>query len=122
MFGSSRKPEDMNDLNIYNMRDSYAMYGKKTANQAFYIGQNTLLDTIVSKQLVPGFNDAASDNFVYTANPIGRGIKLFEVEYDTYPITSIPRVEFLGYNYDINDWQQAPLFTNRYANPEEGEE
>ena len=122
LFGSSRRPKDMNDLNIYNMSDSYAMYGKKTANGAFYIGENTFLDTIVSKQLVPGFNDAASDNFVYTANPVARGVKVFEVEYDTYPITSIPRIEFLGYNYDINSWQAAPLFANKYANPEEEED
>lgn len=122
LFGSSRKPQDMNDLNIYNMKDSYSMYGKKTANGAFYIGENTLLDTIVSKQLVPGFNDAASDNFVYTANPVGRGIKVFEVEYDTYPITSVPRIEFLGYNYEINAWQAAPLFADKYANPEEEED
>jgi hypothetical protein len=118
LFGSSRKPEDMNDLNIYNMKDSYSMYDKKTANGAFYIGKNTLLDTIVSKQLVPGFNDAASDNFVYTANPVGRGIKIFDVEYATYPITSVPKVEFLGYSYNLNIFRGAPLFTDKYADPE----
>lgn len=122
LFGTSRKPDDMNDLNIYNMSDVYAGYKKKKrATKTYFIGENTFLETIVNRELVPGFNDAASDNFVYTANPVARGMRIFEVDYDTYPITSVPEIEFLGYNYDINAWQKAPLFGTKYSDPEDGD-
>jgi len=116
LFGSSKKPGDINDLNIYNLKDTYAMYKSNLANPTYFIGENNLLENIVSNQLIPGFNDAASDNFVYTATPVGRGIKIFELDYDLFPVTSTPKAEFLGYTYQINTWQAAPLFDSRDSN------
>lgn len=115
MFGVSRDPQDMNDLDISNLKDDYSNYKKKRATYTYFIGDNSLLETIVNKQLVPGFNDAAADNFVYTANPVARGMKVFEIEYDTFPVIEDPKVQFLGYSYDINSWQDAALFTNKYV-------
>jgi hypothetical protein len=119
LFGASKRPDDMNDLNIYNLKDDYAMYNGKTASSTYFIGENNLLENIVSKQLIPGFNDSASDNFTYTATPVARGMRVFEVDYDTFPVTSTPKVEFLGYTYKIDSWQAAPLFTNKYSNSED---
>lgn len=120
LFGVSRNSYDMNDLNIYNLKDTYALYKKKNANPTYFIGENTLLENIASNQLVPGFNDASSDNFTYTALPVARGIKVFDVEYDIFPITSIPKVQFLGYSYETNAWQAAPLFSEKYSNTDGG--
>lgn len=120
LFGVSRDPEEMNDLNIYNMPNIYTGYKKKKrASKSYFIGENTLLENIVGRKLVPGFNDAASDNFVYTANPVARGLKVFEVDYDTYPVTSVPDIQFLGYTYEVNSWQDAPLFGSTLADSED---
>lgn len=109
MFGVSKKPEDMNNINVSNIPSPYG-FNDKRPGETFYIGPSTLLDTIVNKELVPGFNNSSADNFTYTANPVARGIKVFEVDYDVFPAISDPQVMFLGYSYDINVYQDAPLY------------
>lgn len=113
LFGISRDPQDMNDLNISNLENSYEGSRDKRPDKTFYIGNGSMLNRIVNKELVPGFNDFSSDNFTYTANPVARGLRVFEVDYTTFPVISQPRVEFLGYTYDLNQYQAAPLFDNQ---------
>jgi hypothetical protein len=55
----------------------------------------------VYDQYIAGFNKF-KDGFVYTGAPVARGIKIFEVDYQDFPVTSTPEVEFLGYTYTID--------------------
>lgn len=108
-FGVSRDPQDMNDLDIYNLDDDYQPKYSKRPNSTYFIGNESLLNNMVSNQLIAGISQNSGSNFVYTGSVVGRGIKIYEVDYDPYPITTTPEFEFTGYTYDFNALRSANL-------------
>lgn len=112
-FGVSKKPEDLNDLEISDIDDDYQAQRTKRPNRVFFIGNNTLLDNIVYGQNIAGINESSGDNFVYTGAPVGRGIRLFEVDYDSYPVIADPVHVWEGYGYDISIFERAELISEK---------
>lgn len=111
LFGNSYKSAEMNDLDINNVNDDYQNPASAQADSTFYIGNSNLLDNIVSYQLISGNFNNKKDNFAWFGTPIGRGIKIFEVDYEKFPIISVPEIEFLGYSYNIKSFQLANIFS-----------
>lgn len=112
-FGASKDPEDLNDLDINNIDDDYQGHRTKRPDRTYFIGRNTLLDNIIYGQKIAGLNDASADNFVYTGAPVGRGIKIFDVEYDTYPVINTPQTVWNGYTYELSVFEEANLFSSK---------
>lgn len=112
-FGASKDPEDLNDLDINNIDDDYQGHRTKRPDRTYFIGRNTLLDNIIYGQKIAGLNDASADNFVYTGAPVGRGIKIFDVEYDTYPAITTPQTVWNGYTYELSVFEEANLFSSK---------
>lgn len=99
-FTVNNDPRNLNSIILNNSQSDYLDTDAK-ANPAFYIGASSVLNAIVYDQYVGGFNKF-KDGFVYTGAPAARGIKIFEVDYQDFPVTSTPEVEFLGYTYTID--------------------
>lgn len=108
-FGVSRDPENMNDLDLNNNNDKYQQRNMVNPDVTYYMGNENLLNNIASNQLIAGISQNSADNFVYTATPLGRGIKIYEVKYDPYPVTDIPEFEFTGYTYQLNQFQSSNI-------------
>jgi hypothetical protein len=112
-FGVSTDPEDLNDLNISDIDDDYDGHKTKKPDRTFFIGKNTLLDNIVYGQNIAGINDSSGDNFVYTGAPVARGIKIFNIEYENYPVISKPIHVWNGYTYALSFFEEANLISIR---------
>ena len=95
----------LNNLAINNLDDSY---NKKFYSKAasYFTGNDTLLDSIIYNQYIAGFN-VTKDSFVFTGAPVARGLEIFEVDYQDYPIVEDAEVEFLGYSYNIDAAQSS---------------
>lgn len=100
-FTVRTNPRNLNNIQINNLTDSYSHESSNKTSPGYYIGSNTLLDSIVYNQFISGFN-VMKDSFVFTGAPVARGIKIFDVDYQDYPITSSAEAEFLGYSYSID--------------------
>lgn len=103
-------PRDLNSLNINNLDDSYSR-SASDASPRFSTGADSLLDSIIYNQFISGFN-TYKDSFVFTGAPVARGIKLFDVDYQDYPVTSTPKIEFLGYTLDTREINNINIFGN----------
>ena len=99
-FTVNNDPRNLNSIILNNSQGDYFDTDSK-ANPSFYIGASNVLNAIVYDQYIAGFNKF-KDGFVYTGAPAARGIKIFEVDYQDFPVTSTPEVEFLGYTYTID--------------------
>ena len=98
-FTANSDPRNLNNLSINNLDDGY--HSASSTTRAYYSQANTLLNKIVFNQFVGEFN-TFKDSFVFTGAPVARGIKIFDVEYQDYPVIATPEIEFLGYTYNIN--------------------
>ena len=110
LFGVSDSFKDMNNINL-SLVDSKYSYRDKMPTGTYFIGSNNLLDTIVDGRNVTGLRTTSKHNFAYTGAPIGRGIQIFEVEYDKFPIISDPVAEWTGYSYDSNAFEGGNLIS-----------
>lgn len=111
LFGNTNKPEDLSDIEIDDVDDTYSKPRGSSPDATYFIGNDSLLDNIVQYQLISGNFDSPKDNFAWFATPVGRGIKVFEVDYEAFPVTSIPEVKYLGYSYIIESFQTANIFS-----------
>jgi hypothetical protein len=107
-FTVNNDPRNLNSISINNSQNDYIDTDSKT-NPSFYIGASNILDAIVYDQYIAGFNKF-KDGFVYTGAPVARGIKIFEVDYQDFPVTSTPEVEFLGYTYTIDALRNSRIY------------
>lgn len=97
-FTANSDPRNLNDLTINNLEDGY--YSSSSTTPAYYANADTLLNQIIFNRFITGFN-TFKDSFIFTGAPVARGIKIWDVEYQDYPVIASPEVEFLGYTYDI---------------------
>lgn len=111
MFGNTNKPEDLSDIEIDDIDDTYTKPRSSSPNATYYLGNDSLLDNIVQYQLISGNFESPKDNFAWFANPVGRGIKIFDVDYESFPVISTPEVKYLGYSYNIESFQTANIFS-----------
>ena len=111
MFGNTNKPEDLSDIEIDDVDDTYSKPGGSSPSATYFIGNDSLLDNIVQYQLISGNLDSPKDNFAWFATPVARGIKIFDVDYESFPVVSIPEVKYLGYSYNIESFQTANIFS-----------
>lgn len=107
-FTRRTNPRNLNDIKIFNMPNSYSYQSGDKTSPGYYIGANNLLDNIIYNQYISGFN-IMKDSFVFTGSPVARGIKIFEVDYQDYPVTGGPQAEFLGYSYSIDAIRNAKI-------------
>ena len=98
-FTANSDPRNLNQININDLEDGY--YSSSSTSPAYYANADNLLNQIIYNKFVPGFN-AYKDSFVFTGAPVARGIKIFDVEYQDYPVIASPEIEFLGYTYNID--------------------
>lgn len=105
-FTVRSNPRNLNDIEINNLDDSYGPESSNKTSPGYYIGADTLLDNIVYNKFISGFN-VMKDSFVFTGAPVARGIEIFEVDYQDYPVVDAAEAEFLGYTYDINAIQKS---------------
>lgn len=106
-FTVNNDPRNLNSIILNNSQNDYFDTDAK-ANPSFYIGASSILNAIVYDQYIAGFNKF-KDGFVYTGAPAARGIKIFEVDYQDFPVTSTPEVEFLGYTYTIDALRNSKI-------------
>ena len=106
-FTVNNDPRNLNSIILNNSQNDYLDSDAK-ANPSFYIGASSILNAIVYDQYIAGFNKF-KDGFVYTGAPAARGIKIFEVDYQDFPVTSTPEVEFLGYTYTIDALRNSKI-------------
>lgn len=101
-FTSKADPRNLNNDNIDDIENDYS-YDEKAGN-LFYIGKNTLLDQIVYNRNVEFSinNSLNKDNFIWTGAPVARGLKIFNIEFNDFPISGNATAKFLGYSYDSN--------------------
>lgn len=107
-FSVKNDPRDLNSIDINNTQNDY-LNSDSNSNPSFYIGASGILNAIVYNQFISGFNKF-KDAFVYTGAPVARGIKIFEVDYQDFPVTSTPEVEFLGYTYTIDALRNSRIY------------
>lgn len=107
LFGESDRFTDMNNINLSLVDSPYS--NKKIPTSTYFIGSNNLLDTIVDGRNVTGLSSLSKHNFVYTGAPVARGIQIFDVEYDKFPITEQPIAKWTGYTYDSNSFEAGNL-------------
>jgi hypothetical protein len=112
-FTANSDPRNLNNISINNLNDGYQSSSSTT--KAYYSHANTLLNKIVFNQFIGGFN-TFKDSFVFTGAPVARGIKIFDVEYQDYPVIASPEVEFLGYTYNINAVKNTTAITGTETN------
>lgn len=98
-FTANSDPRNLNDLTINDLKDGY--YSASSTTPAYYANADTLLNQIIYNRFIPGFN-TFKDSFIFTGAPVARGIKIFDVEYQDYPVITTPEIEFLGYTYNID--------------------
>lgn len=111
-FTSKADPRNLNSSRIDDIENDYA-YDEKVGN-LFYIGNNNLLDQIVYNRNVEFSlnNPLNKDNFVWTGAPVARGIKIFNIEFNDFPISGVARAQFLGYSYDSSAVKTANILRN----------
>jgi hypothetical protein len=112
-FTASSDPRNLNNISINSLDGDY--YASSSTTPAYYANANTLLNQMVYNQFVPGFS-TFQDSFVFTGAPVARGIKIFDVEYQDYPVIASPEVEFLGYSYNIDAIRGSTPITGTEAN------
>jgi hypothetical protein len=110
LFGVSDKFEDMNSINLSLVDSKYSLKNS-LPTKTFFIGSNNLLDTIVDGRNVTGINLLSKDNFTYTGAPVARGIQVFDVEYEKFPVIRTPIAEWTGYTYDSNAFEGGNLIS-----------
>lgn len=98
-FTVNADPRNLNQITINNLEDGY--YSSSKTTPAYYANADTLLNQIVYNKFIAGFN-TFQDSYLFTGAPVARGIKIFDVEYQDYPVIATPEVEFLGYTYNID--------------------
>jgi hypothetical protein len=112
LFGNSISLEDLNDLDIDSVNDSYINPVNGKTDATYFIGNSNLLDNIVSYQLISGTVESSKDNFAWFGTPIARGIKTFDVDYESFPIISVPELVYTGYTYDLEVFESANIFSD----------
>lgn len=112
LFGVSDQFKDMNNINL-SLVDSKYSNPNKIPTGTYFIGSNNLLDTIVDGRNIIGLRTTSKHNFVYTGAPIARGIQIFDVEYDKFPIISRPKGEWTGYSYDSNIFEGGNIISEK---------
>lgn len=108
LFGVSDQFKDMNSINLSLVDTKYSLKDKIPTG-TYFIGSNNLLDTIVDGRNVIGLRTTSKHNFTYTGAPVARGIQIFDVEYDKYPVINAPKAEWTGYSYDSNLFEGGNL-------------
>ena len=98
-FTVNADPRNLNQITINDLEDGY--YSASSTTPAYYANADTLLNQIIYNRFIPGFN-SFKDSFLFTGAPVARGIKIFDVEYQYYPVIASPEIEFLGYTYNID--------------------
>jgi hypothetical protein len=112
-FTANSDPRNLNNIEINDLTDQY--YSSSSTSQAYYANANSLLNQIVYNQFIAGFS-TFKDSFVFTGAPVARGIKIFDVEYQDYPVIASPEVEFLGYTYNIDAIRNPTAITGTESN------
>lgn len=112
LFGNSISLEDLNDLDIDSINDSYMNPVKGKTDPSYFIGNSNLLDNIVSYQLVSGTTESSKDNFAWFGTPVARGIKIFDVDYESFPVISVPEIVYTGYTYELEVFESANIFSD----------
>lgn len=116
LFGASDRYEDMSNINLSIVDDIYYSYNKNNSpTGTYFIGSNNLLDTIVDGRNVAGLRSTSKHNFVYTGAPIGRGIQIFDIEYDKFPVIASPVAKWTGYSYDSNIFEGGNIISDGSA-------
>lgn len=116
LFGNTNKPEDLSDIEIDDIDDDYFKPNGSSPSATYFIGNDTLLDNIVQYQLISGNFESPKDNFAWFATPVARGIKIFEVDYEAFPVITTPEIKYLGYSYGIELFQDANIFSSEAGN------
>lgn len=111
LFGNTNKPEDLSDIELDDIDDDYSKPNNSAPSATYFIGNDSLLDNIVQYQLISGNFDSPKDNFAWFATPVARGIKIFEVDYEAFPVITTPEIKYLGYSYGIESFQTANIFS-----------
>jgi hypothetical protein len=112
LFGVSDQFKDMNNINLSLVDSKYSKPSNRPTG-TYFIGSNNLLDTIVDGRNVIGLRTSSKHNFAYTGAPVARGIQIFDVEYDKYPIISNAKAEWTGYTYDSNIFEGGNIISER---------
>jgi hypothetical protein len=98
-FTRKSDPKSLNTISINNSDSEYQGDKDSQVGSGFYIGPNGILSQLAFGQFISGF-DHFKDGFVFTGAPVARGIKIYEVDYQKYPIISQPKIIFPGYSYE----------------------
>ncbi len=112
LFGVSDQFKDMNNINL-SLVDSKYSKPNKIPTGTYFIGSNNLLDTIVDGRNVIGLRASSKHNFAYTGAPVARGIQIFDVEYDKFPVISNAVGEWTGYSYDSNIFEGGNIISEK---------
>lgn len=112
LFGNSISLEDLNDLDIDSVNDSYTNPVNGKTDPTYFIGNSNLLDNIVSYQLISGNLESSKDNFAWFGTPVARGIRVFDIDYESFPVISVPEVVYTGYTYELEVFESANIFSD----------
>lgn len=100
-FTVKSNPRDFNDININDLESDYEGSNDGRIGKGYYIGADSLLTQLVYDQFVEGISKF-KDGFVWNGSPAGRGIEIYDIEYEMYPVIETPRIIFNGYTYETS--------------------
>jgi hypothetical protein len=97
-FTIKSDPRNFNDVNITDLDSDYEGDNDSKIGKGYYIGADSLLTQLAYDQFIDGINKF-KDGFVWNGSPNARGINIYNVDYDVYPVIETPSIIFNGYTY-----------------------
>lgn len=97
-FTIKSDPRNFNDVTITDLDSDYEGDNDSKIGKGYYIGADSLLTQLVYDQFIDGINKF-KDGFVWNGSPNARGINIYNIDYDVYPVIETPSIIFNGYTY-----------------------